>query len=166
MPPSGQKLELHLQVAVLLPDAIKAAPSAVADEEPAQTICDRVVEELGLLVHLSRDLRDMVRERLVHLPRVCHATARRQTGANGVRNASLRNGAPTPLKRRGTASRWPCRPLSAIRQTPSAVLLLEVLHERDESVNAFHRECVVDRGADAANAPVALERTHSKLLRL
>ncbi len=69
MPSSGQKLELHLQVAVLLPDAIEAAPSAVADEEPAQAVCDRVVEELGRLVHLSRDLRDMVRERLeLHLP--------------------------------------------------------------------------------------------------
>ena len=64
MPSSGQELELHLQVAVLLPDAIEAAPSAVADEEPAQAVCDRVVEELGRLIHLSRDLRDMVRERL------------------------------------------------------------------------------------------------------
>ena len=34
MPSSGQKLELHLKVAVLLPDAIESAPSAVADEEP------------------------------------------------------------------------------------------------------------------------------------
>ena len=53
MPSSGQKLELHLQVAVLLPDAIEAAPSAVADEEPAQAVCDRVIEELGCLKHLS-----------------------------------------------------------------------------------------------------------------
>ena len=44
MPSSGQELELHLQVAVLLPDAIEAAPSAVVDEEPAQAVCDRVVE--------------------------------------------------------------------------------------------------------------------------
>ena len=44
MPSSGQKLELHLKVAVLLPDAIESAPSAVADEEPAQAVCDRVVE--------------------------------------------------------------------------------------------------------------------------
>ena len=44
MPSSGQKLGLHLQIAVLLPDAIEAAPSAVVDEEPAQTVCDRVVE--------------------------------------------------------------------------------------------------------------------------
>ena len=40
-------------VAVLLPDAIEAAPSAVADEEPAQAVCDRVIEELGCLKHLS-----------------------------------------------------------------------------------------------------------------
>ena len=63
MPSSRQKLELHLQVAVLLPGAIEAAPSAVADKEPAQAVCDRVAEELGRLIHLSRDLRDMVRER-------------------------------------------------------------------------------------------------------
>ena len=64
MPSSGLKLELHLQVVVLLPDVIEATPSAVADEEPAQAVCDRVVEELWRLIHLSRDLRDMVRERL------------------------------------------------------------------------------------------------------
>ena len=56
---SGQEFELHLQVAALLPDAIETTPSAVADEEPAQAVCDRVVEELGRLVHLSRDLREV-----------------------------------------------------------------------------------------------------------
>ena len=44
---------------------------------------------------------------------------------------------------------------------PSAVLLLEVLHKGYESVDALHRERVVDRSADTADRAVTLQRAHS-----
>jgi len=43
------------------------------------------------------------------------------------------------------------------KQQLLAVLLLEVLHEGHESIDTFHREGVVNGGADAANAAVALQ---------
>ena len=43
----------------------------------------------------------------------------------------------------------------------SAVRLFEVVHEVDEFLHAFHRNGVVDAGADAANGAVSLQADHA-----